>query len=175
MGRINLIVIHCAASKNGVKLGGARQTAAERIDDWHAARGFKRRADNIRKINSHLRHIGYHYVIDADGTIESGRAEGETGAHVKGHNTGSIGICMAGTDAFTLAQWRTLAETVSDLAAAYPSADICGHRDLSPDIDGDGTIEPHEWLKICPGFDAIDWVQGGMEPLPGHITELKHE
>lgn len=170
---IKLIVIHCAASKNGYMLGTSRQTAAERIDEWHAARGFKRNPDAIRETRSHLRHIGYHYVIDADGSLMGGRAEGETGAHVKGHNTGSLGICLAGTDAFTRAQWQTLAELIQILTAENPQAGICGHRDLSPDLDGDGTVEPHEWLKTCPGFDVADWLQSGMEPLPGHITELR--
>jgi hypothetical protein len=30
-----------------------------------------------------------------------------------------------------------------------------GHRDLSPDLDGNGHIEPDEWMKQCPGFDVL--------------------
>ena len=36
----------------------------------------------------------------------------------------------------------------------YPDSKICGHRDLSPDLDGDGEIEPNEWIKMCPCFNA---------------------
>ena len=172
---IKRIIIHCAATPNGKRLGNARQTAAQRIDDMHARRGFARRPWHINAFNPHLRAIGYHYIIDTDGTLESGRAEGETGAHVKGYNTGSIGICMVGTDQFTASQWEALAALVRDLKARYPQAHICGHRDLSPDIDGDGTVEPHEWLKICPGFTVADWLAGGMAPLPGHICEARHD
>ena len=40
--------------------------------------------------------IGYHYVIEVDGTIESGRSIDEVGMHLKGFNERSIGICMIG-------------------------------------------------------------------------------
>ena len=35
------------------------------------------------------------------------------------------------------------------------NAIIFGHRDLSPDVDGDGHIEPEEWMKSCPCFDVL--------------------
>jgi len=46
---------------------------------------------------------------------------------------------------------------------------ICGHRDLSPDADGDGTVEPREWTKTCPGFDVSTWFGAGMTPDPAHV------
>lgn len=153
-------------------LATARQSAAERIDGWHKQRSFARRPYNVSKYNSHLHHIGYHFVIDVDGTLETGRAEGETGAHVKGHNTGSIGICMTGTDKFTLSQWRTLMELVTDLHAAYPEAAIAGIATSSPILTATASSNHWEWLKICPGFDVADRLQSGMEPLPEHITEI---
>ena len=168
---IKRIIIHCAATPNGKRLGNGRQTAAQRIDDMHARRGFARRSWHINAFNPHLRAIGYHYIIDTDGTLESGRAEGETGAHVKGYNTGSIGICMVGTTAFTRAQWAALTEIVRDCARRYPDAIICGHRDLSPDLNGDGKITANEWIKLCPGFDTAEWLEEGMQPLPDHTTE----
>ena len=175
MYHIDKIVIHCAASTNGQALGSSKQSAAQVIDGWHAKRGFRRLDYNISKYNGELRHIGYHYVIDTNGAVEPGRHELEMGAHVKGHNAHSIGICVVGTDQFTASQWEALAALVRDLKARYPQAHICGHRDLSPDIDGDGTVEPHEWLKICPGFTVADWLAGGMAPLPGHICEARHD
>ena len=43
--------------------------------------------------------------------------------------------------------------------AKYPKATVLGHRDLSPDRDGDGIVEPHEWRKACPCFDARAWAR----------------
>ena len=40
------------------------------------------------------------------------------------------------------------------LRKLYPYACIRGHRDFSPDLNGNGTIEPNEWIKDCPSFDA---------------------
>jgi hypothetical protein len=42
------------------------------------------------------RDIGYHWVIDRDGAVAPGRKETEVGAHVEGHNRGTIGICLLG-------------------------------------------------------------------------------
>lgn len=162
MTSINRIVIHCAATKNGRQLATARATAAQVIDGWHKERGFKRSTPWVNIYNNSLRHIGYHFVIDTDGTVEKCRAIGETGAHAKGYNTGSIGICLVGTDKFTRAQWDELADLVKELSAKYPNAQICGHRDLSPDLNGDGVITSNEWTKICPGFDAQQWFKSGM-------------
>ncbi|MDO4434865.1 MAG: N-acetylmuramoyl-L-alanine amidase [Cardiobacteriaceae bacterium] len=167
------IVVHCSASPNGKPLRTLTESAAKRIDNWHKARGFKRQ--NLR-YNAHLPHIGYHFVIETDGTLYTGRELGETGAHVRGHNVGSVGICLVGTDKFTPQQWATLADLVQRLQALYPQALCCGHRDLSPDLDGDGTVEPHEWLKICPGFDVATWLQSNRQPLLRHVCEeQRHE
>lgn len=143
MAEISKIIIHCAATRNGVNLGRPGQfTAAQVIDGWHAQRGFKRKAAAVKAFNPHLNSIGYQYVIDCDGSVETGRAVGETGAHTKGHNSGSIGICLVGTDKFTEIQWRKLSALVNDLAFVY-DAPVYGHRDFA--------------AKICPGFDVAAW------------------
>lgn len=36
----------------------------------------------------------------------------------------------------------------------YPGCRICGHRDLSPDLNGNGEIKPEEWIKACPCFEV---------------------
>lgn len=168
---ITRIVIHCAASKNGQRLGNTSHTAAERIDDWHAGRGFGRQSVAAERFNPHLRNIGYHFVIDTSGYVETGRAVGEMGAHVRGYNRNSVGVCLVGTDQFTPAQWDALADLVADLQEQYPDAALCGHRDLSADKNGDGQITPDEYSKICPGFNVSDWVNHGFEPLPGYVIE----
>ena len=78
---------------------------------------------------------------------------------------------MVGTDRYSREQWTALANLVGGLRKTYPNARLVGHRDLSPDRDGDGTVEPSEWLKTCPGFLVAEWVRGGMVPLSGHILD----
>lgn len=170
---ISLIVIHCAASANGKPLGNATRSAADIIDHWHAQPkpGFKRDSAAIHQFNPQFKSIGYHYVLDTDGSKHTGRHLDEDGAHVKGHNRNSIGICLVGLNRFTRAQWAALHSLIKALKAQYPAAKVVGHRDLSPDADGDGTVEPHEWLKTCPGFNVADWLAAGMKPLAGHIQE----
>lgn len=161
--KINLLVIHCSATKNG------QWITAEEIDQWHALRGFKRDMRIAPYHQPQLQHIGYHFVIYTTGAVVAGRPVRETGAHVEGHNRDSIGICMVGLDQFTSRQWESLKELVSRLSKDYPSARICGHRDLSPDIDGDGIVEQWEWLKTCPGFSVEEWLKNHMEPAPDHL------
>jgi hypothetical protein len=43
---------------------------------------------------------------------------------------------------------------VSALLRNFPEARAVGHRDLSPDLNGDGVISPEKWLKACPCFDV---------------------
>ncbi len=149
---IDTIVIHCSATPNG------RWTTAPDIDRWHDDRGFERRDHWRERFNPEYKAIGYHFVIYTDGHVVTGRHLDEVGAHASGHNARSIGICMIGTSAYTIEQWRALDGLVAKLHTRYPTARILGHRDLSPDLDGDGTIEPHEWLKTCPGFDVATWL-----------------
>ena len=78
--------------------------------------------------------IGYHYVVYRDGSVHEGRPVNEVGAHVYGHNANSIGVVYVG--------------------GVAKDGNICGHRDLSPDLNHDGKIEPSEWVKACPCFNA---------------------
>ncbi|HKQ24076.1 MAG TPA: N-acetylmuramoyl-L-alanine amidase [Burkholderiales bacterium] len=181
--QITDIVIHCAATPNG------QAVSVDAIDAMHAARGFKRQPLWWGKFQPTLRHIGYHYFIGIDGACTPGRHLEEIGAHVQGSNARSIGICMAGTDKFKPLQWTSLryafvtigrqlvpveqyrALNAPELAVAAIQKlgiRIRGHRDFSPDLDGDGVIERNEWLKICPGFDVSEWLAGGMKSLPAH-------
>jgi N-acetyl-anhydromuramyl-L-alanine amidase AmpD len=162
MRHIKFIVVHCSASPNG------RAVSAQEIDAWHRQRGFRRRAPVGQP---HLPHIGYHYVIDIDGTVTEGRSLGEIGAHVAGSNARSIGICMIGTDRYTREQWDALANLRDDLTLTFPEAKWLGHRDFSPDQDGDGVIEPWEFIKTCPGFDVAEWIRNGGLPRQANLLE----
>lgn len=146
MRNITHIVIHCSATPEG------RVVTAADIDRMHKQRGFSK--------------IGYHRFVRLDGTVERGRPDSLIGAHVAGHNTASIGICYAGgvgaagkaKDTRTPAQKASLRKLVDEYLAKYPGARVVGHRDLSPDLDKDGKVERHEWLKECPCFDVAAWL-----------------
>lgn len=145
MRPIDLIVIHCSATPEG------KHFDLEDIDRMHKARGFAM--------------VGYHYIVLLDGTVQKGRPDAIAGAHVQGFNKHSIGICYIGgiadgkaKDTRTDEQKAALEKLVKGLRTRFPKARICGHRDLSPDLDRDGKVEPHEWMKQCPSFDVAAWL-----------------
>lgn len=171
--------------------------AAKVIDSWHADRGFLRTGPAAKVFNTSLPHIGYHYVIDLTGAVWSGRDLSEVGAHAQYFNARSVGICMVGGvepkgARYTAAQWKSLAEVVAMLLVQYAlplanpkrrantanptgytiSGGVCGHRDVSPDTNADGTIESFEWLKTCPGFEVAAWMENGMKPTPDQVCEV---
>ena len=113
-------------------------------------------------------YCGYMWIIRTDGTIEKGRAETSIGIHTKGHNTGNVGICLVGginkkgkaVNNFNEAQMDALHWLVVDIISrrGITIDNIKGHRDYSPDLNGNGTIEPSEWVKMCPCFDVNEWL-----------------
>ena len=84
------------------------------------------------------------------------------GAHAKGYNRNSIGICYEGglgkdgkpKDTRTPEQRAALRRLVNELQIRFPGCKVCGHRDLSPDLNRNGRIEPNEWTKQCPCFNV---------------------
>jgi N-acetylmuramoyl-L-alanine amidase len=89
--------------------------------------------------------IGYHKVILRTGKIENGRPEYWIGAHVKGVNKESLGVCLMGRDKFTKRQFISLERLLIKWRKIYPNAKIVGHRDI-------GNTQ-----KTCPNFDVIKW------------------
>lgn len=131
MRKITEIIIHCSATPEGKDY-----TVAD-IDSWHRARGFNG--------------IGYHYVIYRDGSVHQGRPLDKIGAHCRGHNNNSIGVCYIGgvaedkvtpKDTRTKPQREALLFLLRSLKSEYPDAKIYGHRDFSN--------------KACPSFDATE-------------------
>lgn len=100
--------------------------------------------------------------IRRNGDIKSTRPIGRIGAHARGFNKESIGICYEGgldcrgvpKDTRTSWQKHSLRVLILTLLKDFPGCRICGHRDLSPDLNGNGEIEPEEWIKACPCFEA---------------------
>ena len=142
---IKYIVVHCSATLPRPDID------IKDIDRMHKERGW--------------RSCGYHYVIPTDGRLQGGRSLNEIGAHTKGHNRVSWGVCLVGginssgksENNFTHEQMSSLRSVLKTLKQNAPQAEILGHRDLSPDLDGDGVIERHEWIKDCPCFDVREW------------------
>lgn len=145
MEAIRYLVVHCSATPATRDIGVAEIRAMHKRQGW--------------------RDVGYHYVIRRDGRVEKGRPDNEPGAHVQGHNGHSLGICMVGGVKpdmsaecnFTDAQFVALGKLLDQLHAKHPAAGICGHRDLSPDRNGDGKVTKGEWVKECPTFDVPLW------------------
>lgn len=127
--KIEYIAVHCAATKPSMTVD------IERIKEWHLKRGFS--------------DVGYHFYIRQDGSLEYGRPVYKIGAHVKGYNSVSIGVCYEGgineageaEDTRTPEQKRTLIDLLTELKICYNNAIIQGHRDFGAN-------------KACPSFDA---------------------
>lgn len=128
MRKIDKIIVHCSATRPTQNIGAAE------IDTWHKKQGWDE--------------IGYHFVIRRSGEIENGRAVEKIGAHCKGHNADSIGICLVGgIDAsgkpennFTDAQFASLRKLVLELKAKFNILYIFGHNEFAN--------------KACPCFDV---------------------
>lgn len=129
MRRIELIVIHCSATRED------RPFPVTSLIACHDARfGF----------------TGYHYYVTRDGQLFQTRHENLPGAHARHYNQHSIGVCYEGgldrqghpADTRTEAQKATLWHLLKSLKEDYPQAEILGHRNL-----------PHV-VKSCPCFDA---------------------
>lgn len=126
---IQRLVIHHSAS--------SRLITAEEIREWHMAKDWK--------------DIGYHFVVEGDGTVVPGRPMDETGAHARGHNEDSLGICVVGDNTDPNEEWGveqilSTQELIDSLVLVLPceSLELWGHRDL----DGAATL--------CPGLHAQD-------------------
>lgn len=144
MREIKRIIWHCASTPEGrdVKTGTIRK--------WHKDQGWS--------------DIGYHYVIELDGSVVEGRPLEKVGAHVAGHNTDSVGTCYVGgvdaqgkpKDTRTPLQKRALYQLTGDLISRFPGATVHGHNEYA--------------AKACPSFNAAkDWAahcEGGTKVCP---------
>lgn len=142
MRGIKRIFVHCTA-------GSQRQTVAD-LQAEFKHKGWK--------------NPGYHYVIQADGTVKQLLGEQFVSNGVKGYNSTSVNVAyMGGIDADgkavdnrTDAQKASLLTLLKELKERYPKAEILGHRDISPDTNGNGIVDPWERIKECPCFNARD-------------------
>ena len=154
MRKITEIIVHCTATRA----------------DWWAS---KRTSEKVREIKRwHVQDrgwadIGYHFLIDRDGTIAKGRDITRDGAHVQGRNKGTIGISLFGghgsaeTDKFaqhfTPEQDAALRRLLAELQATYGKVPVTGHNQYA--------------AKACPGFNVPAWF--GAKPAPKPATAPK--
>lgn len=122
MRKIEEIIIHCSATDLD------RFDNIESIRTWHIEKGWS--------------DIGYHYFISKDGTLNFGRKIKTIGAHCRGHNKNSIGICLSGEFYFTKFQFKTCQDLIRNLMHIFNLKE--------------GAIKPHSLYnknKVCPNFN----------------------
>ena len=142
MREINEVIIHCSATRpNWMQDMGGLAKVAE-IRRWHVE-------------DRNWSDIGYHYVIDRSGKVFDGRPEARVGAHVKGRNSNSIGICLIGgfggtshdefAENFTPEQGVALRKLIGQLQRRYTDiTKISGHNAYA--------------AKACPCFQVPEWL-----------------
>ena len=140
MRTIKYIAVHCTA---GSQKATVRELELE----------FKRKGWNAP---------GYHYVITADGKIHQMLDTEKVSNGVKGFNSVTLNVVYTGgidakgktEDNRTEAQKESLRKLLKLLRKKYPKAVIQGHRDFSPDKNGNGKVDYWERIKDCPCFEA---------------------
>lgn len=146
MRPLNEIIVHCTATRPNFMQGTGVDAKVKEVRRWHKDKGWS--------------DIGYHFLIDRDGSVSSGRPLEKVGAHVKGHNTGTIGISLFGghgaaanddfLDNFTEDQEKALAALLEELQNKYPAiTKISGHNQYA--------------AKACPGFSVPAWLEGARK------------
>ena len=135
MRDINQIIVHCSDTYVSMDIG------VDDIRTWHVR-------------DNGWDDVGYHHVIKRDGTVERGREHDIIGAHARGMNENSLGVCVVGGKGddgkpdvnFTAAQWKALHDVVFDLKWKY-GGNIIGHCNV-----------PNSG-KSCPNFNVLAWAE----------------
>jgi hypothetical protein len=151
MRPVNEIIIHCTDTRPDWMEGQPTAAKVAEVRRWHTdpvpkGRGWK--------------DIGYHYLIDRDGTVAKGRPLEQVGAHVQGHNTGTIGISLMGGHGggaddkfeghFTPEQDAALRALLGELKTKFAIEKVTGHNDYAP--------------KACPTFRVARWLKPASAP-----------
>lgn len=142
MRQIKRIFVHCTA-------GSQKQTLSSLEREFYVHKGWK--------------NPGYHYVVFPDGNVVQMLDEEKVSNGVHGYNSTSINVAYVGgidqngkaIDNRTDQQKESLRSILKKLKAKYPKSMILGHRDISPDKNHNGKVDPWERIKACPCFDAI--------------------
>jgi len=141
MRRVDRIFVHCTASSQSATEADLRRE--------FKAKGW---------LNP-----GYHYVVKPDGNIIKMLDEYYIANGVKGYNRFGLHVAWIGgidskgnaVDNRTPEQKVALYDLLVKLKMKYRNAVIMGHRDISPDLNNNGVVDPWERIKQCPCFDAM--------------------
>jgi hypothetical protein len=141
MRKIDEIIIHCTATRPNWWEDKTTEEKVAEVKRWHVQ-------------DNGWSDLGYHYLIDRDGTVAKGRPVEKAGAHCKGHNSTTIGVSLFGghgsserdtfNEHFTVEQNKALRELLADLSDTYGIKKISGHNRYS--------------AKACPGFNVPRWL-----------------
>ena len=147
MRNIRKIVVHCTASPDDLDIG------FKQINQWHKERGWASPSGVS---------CGYHYIIRRDGRFERGRPDHETGAHVRGNNSDSLGVVWVGTKYPSGKQYMALLELLRTLMKKYKLSilDIYGHSEFDD-------------KKTCPNLD-MNWLRAELV-FKSDINDLANE
>lgn len=132
MRLIDKIIVHCSDSPDNAKF------TAKDVKQWHTTPS---KTDPSKPWSD----IGYHFVVERDGSLSNGRRVETVGSHVAGHNATSIGICMMGRDHFTPEQYASLERLLKILVHTF-NARVYGHRDFNKG-------------KTCPNDEIYGWLK----------------
>ena len=143
MRKITRIFVHCTATYQS-------NTTEESLRKEFKRKGWK--------------NPGYHYVVKPDGDLIFMHPENQVANGVANYNKNSIHVAWIGgidkehpngIDNRTPEQKSTLFDLLVKLKQKYKDAIIMGHRDISPDLNHNGVVDPWEYIKMCPCFDAM--------------------
>lgn len=139
---VNEIIIHCTATISTWWAGKLTSEKVAEVRRWHMSPP------------NNWKDIGYHFLIDRDGTIAKGRALTTIGAHTVNHNAGTIGISLFGgfgsnendlfAEHFTVEQDRALRRQIQQIMGQTQIKKISGHNEYA--------------AKACPGFRVSKWL-----------------
>lgn len=132
---IKSLYVHCTDSDDSLDIG------RREIEEWHRQRGF---------ISESGISCGYHYIVRRDGRVEVGRPEHETGAHVKGHNSNSIGVVWVGRKQIGTNQLKSLYKVCKDIIIRHNIQidKVLGHYESDPG-------------KTCPNLN-MDFIRAEL-------------
>lgn len=158
MRSIREIIVHTTATRANWMAGSPTSAKVSEIRRWHVQ-------------DNGWSDIGYHYLIDRDGAVATGRPLERTGAHTMGRNTGTIGVALIGghggsetdqfSDHYTPEQEAALVGLIDDLNKRFGKLELSGHN---------------QWAaKACPCFNVPNWWASRSKPQPdmSEIDELR--
>lgn len=157
MRPIDKVIVHCTATRPEWWAKKPTESKVREVRRWHVE-------------DNGWRDIGYHYLIDRDGTVAKGRHVAQIGAHCRGHNKGSVGVALFGghgsseTDKFeenfTPEQDKALRSLIRGFGAEYGKVTIHGHNEFA--------------AKACPGFNVSEWLTGERPKPPADPRHPKN-